>query len=128
MLVVTSFYSVILAFFFSFLSLRTIVARRKAGISLGVHESPDLLRKSRVHANFAEYVPFTLLLMGLSEIGGASVLILHLSGMMLLIGRVLHWYGVDREKQKSIPRIVAMQFTLFAITLLAFTLMYQLMY
>jgi uncharacterized membrane protein YecN with MAPEG domain len=52
-----------------------------------------MLRRIRGHANFAEYVPLILLMMGLLEIGGQAKWSIHALGGMLLIGRLLHGYA-----------------------------------
>ncbi|MGZ5919923.1 MAG: MAPEG family protein [Hyphomicrobium sp.] len=44
----------------------------------------------RVHANFAEYAPFALLLMALAESLGPPHVLTHLVGLMLVAGRTLH--------------------------------------
>ena len=64
---ITAFYASLLALLFILLSARVIAQRREAKVEIGHGESAQLLRRMRVHANFAEYVPFALLLMTLAE-------------------------------------------------------------
>jgi uncharacterized membrane protein YecN with MAPEG domain len=55
-------YAAMLAFLYIALFARVIQARRSAKVAIGTRGDVHLERKMRVHANFAEYVPFALLL------------------------------------------------------------------
>lgn len=68
----------------------TIVVRRETSVSLGSGDSDRLLRRIRVHANFAEYVPFALILVAGTAIAGAPGWFLHLSCFVLIVGRLVH--------------------------------------
>jgi uncharacterized protein len=93
-MVVTPLYAGLLAFFFLVLSWRVIQFRQR-GISLGDGGDPKMLRLIRGHANFAEYVPLILVMMGLLEIGHTSIYILHALGIGLLVSRFLHGYALS---------------------------------
>jgi hypothetical protein len=113
---VTALYAGLLAPTFLYLSLRVIKGRRSGRKALG-HEGNDaLLRRVRAHGNFAEYVPYTLLLIGLAENVGTATWLLHLSGLSLLLGRVLHAYGVSQEPEKFWYRVNGMKMTFASIT------------
>jgi uncharacterized protein len=90
MFAVTGIYAAILALFFLFLTARVIIYRRENRISLGDAGDPQLLARVRAQGNFAEYVPFALILMALAEGQGTAALWLHLCGVMLLVGRLAH--------------------------------------
>jgi uncharacterized membrane protein YecN with MAPEG domain len=92
---VTPVYGAILAVLFVALSLRVIFSRRTGGTSLGDGGDDRLLRRIRVHGNFAEYVPLALLLMALVELRGLPGSYLHIMGLLLTSGRLLHAYGVS---------------------------------
>ena len=64
---ITAFYAGLLALLFLFLSARTITYRRAQQVEIGDGGNRELLRRVRVHGNFAEYVPLGIVLMGLSE-------------------------------------------------------------
>jgi uncharacterized membrane protein YecN with MAPEG domain len=93
-MVVTPLYAGLLAFFFLVLSWRVIQFRQR-GISLGDGGDPKMLRLIRGHANFAEYVPLILVMMGFLEIGHTSIYILHALGIGLLVSRFLHGYALS---------------------------------
>lgn len=55
-------YAALLALLFVALSIRTLLMRRRLGIAIGDAGNESMLRAMRVHSNFAEYVPLSLLL------------------------------------------------------------------
>ena len=91
---VTTLYASLLGILLIFLSARVSRNRRRAKVSLGHGEDIVLVRAVRAQGNFVEYVPFALLLLFLLEIEVSELWILHLLGAMLLVGRLLHAYGV----------------------------------
>jgi uncharacterized membrane protein YecN with MAPEG domain len=100
---VTALYAGSLALWFLVLSYR-VVGRRRAGISLGDGDDPGMLRVVRGHANFAEYVPLALIMLAILELGGTSLLVLHLLGLALLAGRLLHGYALSFTQQFGFGR------------------------
>jgi hypothetical protein len=89
-------YAALLGFLFFYLSIRTIGLRRRLQIGIGSNENDEMLRGMRVHSNFAEYVPITLLLIYFVEIQGGHQLLIHALGVLLLVGRSVHAYGVSQ--------------------------------
>jgi len=75
-----------------------------------------MLRAVRVHSNFAEYVPFALLLLYFVETSGASPVVIH--GLCLLIGRLSHAFGVSRDNEQFQYRVagMALTFTVFLVS------------
>ncbi len=96
MMTITAFYASLLAVLFLMLSVRVIGWRRQQRVEIGHGEDAQLLRRMRVHANFAEYAPFTLLLMALAENLGPPHILTHLVGVTLVAGRVMHAYGLSQ--------------------------------
>jgi hypothetical protein len=66
------------------------MGRGKHKVSIGHGDNPELLRLIRAHGNAVETVPLALLLLALAESFATPVWVLHLLGLMLLTGRVLH--------------------------------------
>jgi len=93
-MIVTPIYAGLLALLFFVLSLR-VVKLRGHGASLGDGGNPLLLRRIRAHGNFAEYVPFILLMMGMLELSHFSSYLLHALGVTLVIARLLHAYALS---------------------------------
>jgi uncharacterized membrane protein YecN with MAPEG domain len=118
---ITAFYAALLAGLFLFLSVRVIGWRRERRVEFGHGEDFELLRRMRVHANFAEYVPFTLLLMALAESMAPPNLLLHASGIVLVAGRIIHAYGVSQSPPIMRFRTYGMAMTITAIAIAAIT-------
>jgi len=70
-----------------------------------------LLRAMRAHANCAEYGPIGLILIGLAESLALPALILHLLGLGLVAGRIVHAYGVSQEPEDFRFRVAGMALT-----------------
>jgi uncharacterized protein len=116
---ITAFYASLLALLFLLLSARVIAQRREARVEIGHGDSYQLLRRMRVHANFAEYVPFALLLIALAESLKAPSLFLHLLGLGLLAGRLIHAYGLSQTPNILRLRVLGMTLTLTVIGIAA---------
>ena len=112
---VTPVYAGLLALMFILLSVRVIGMRRAARVALGDGGNPALLRRQRVHGNFAEYAPLALLLMALAELQGLPHGMIHAIGILLLVGRATHAYGVGREPEVFRARILGMALTFAAL-------------
>ncbi|MGB8315712.1 MAG: MAPEG family protein [Aestuariivirga sp.] len=112
---ITALYAGLLAPLFILLSVRVIGARRNAKVGVGDGGNVALLRRMRVHANFAEYVPFALLLMALAENLGVWTWLIHVMGITLLAGRLSHAYGVSQQPEVFKFRIFGMAATLTVI-------------
>ena len=119
MLTITAFYASLLAALFLLLSIRVIGWRRIHRVEIGDGDNRELLRRMRVHANFAEYAPFTLLLMALAESMAPPRPLLHLVGLMLVAGRLLHAYGLSQTPQILRYRVWGMQLTITALGIAA---------
>lgn len=115
---VTPLYAALLALLFFALSVRVISRRRDARVGIGDGGNRLLLRSQRAQANFAEYVPLTLLLMGFAEVQGAPGWSLHLLGCLLFAGRLVHAAGLSREPEPSGLRVTGMSLT-FTVLLIA---------
>lgn len=105
-------YAAIFAIFFIVLSIRTIRQRRNLKIGLGDAGNKDMQRAMRVHANFAEYVPLSLLMIYLVEQSGVYAWFVHALCMGLLIGRMSHAYGVSQQRENFAFRVTGMTLTL----------------
>ena len=91
---VTGLYAGILGIVFFVLSMRVISNRVRAQVNLLDGGDEALTRAMRVHGNFAEYVPFALLLMALAEIQGGPGLFMHVLGAVLIVCRLCHAYAI----------------------------------
>jgi len=94
-------YASILALLFVALSVRTLRMRRRLKIAIGDAGNQAMLRAMRVHSNFAEYVPLSLLLIYFVEVSGANSLLVHVLALCLLAGRASHAFGVSQVKETT---------------------------
>lgn len=108
---VTFLYAALLALFFVALSLRTLLLRRRLRIAVGDKGNEAMLRAMRVHANFAEYVPLCLLLFYFVEQSGARPMLVHALGISLVLGRLLHAWGVSQVRENYRFRVLGMTLT-----------------
>ena len=115
MLVATPIYAALCALLFVYLSLRVIRTRRSERVALGDGGNTRLLRATRAQANFAEYTPLALVLIGFAELQGAPVVLVHALGVMLLTGRAIHAFGVSQPDENFRFRVLGMQLTIFTL-------------
>lgn len=88
---VTSLYAALLGIMLIPFTLRVGLYRVKNGINLGDGQDEEMIRRIRAHANFTEFVPIALILLGLVEVAGASSILVHALGAALTLGRLSHW-------------------------------------
>ena len=112
---ITPFYAAILGLLFVFLSVRTLKKRRELKIAIGDAGNHHMLRIMRVHANFAEYVPISLLLIYFFETQGAYKALIHLLCLCLVEGRFSHAFGVSQLTENYKFRVFGMVLTFTAI-------------
>ncbi|MGR3493866.1 MAPEG family protein [Citreimonas sp.] len=111
MVTVTALYAGLLALIYVFLSMRVINTRKSARVSFGDGGNAELNRRIRIHGNFAEYAPMGIILLGLSELHGAPAVAVHVLGLALLAGRVLHAVALTPETPKMGMRVTGMMLT-----------------
>ncbi len=108
---ITHFYSSILIFIFVGLSLRTIQLRRSLKVALGHNKNPALIKAIRAHSNFSEYVPLALITLYFVELQSGPRLLVHGIGAALVLGRLLHAYGISQLNENFKFRISGMALT-----------------
>lgn len=105
MLVITSLYAAALAIVFLVLMVGVIHMRATTGIGFTDGGNVTLQQRDRRYANFVETVPLALVLLTLVELSGAGDLLLNIIGGLLLVGRIVHPFGMDRERPAHPMRI-----------------------
>ena len=115
-------YAAILGLIFFFLSLRVVRLRQSQRIIIGTKGNEALERAIRVHGNFSEYVPLTLLLLLMLELKSANFLLVNTLGIMLLAGRCIHAWGVSQEKEDFRFRSIGMVTTFLTIVIASISL------
>jgi uncharacterized protein len=116
-LAITGPYAAALTVLFLVLSARVIAYRRGKRISLGNANDPVLEARVRAQGNFAEYAPLGLILMAIAELQGTGPIWVHLCGVTLLAGRVLHGVNFSFGLRNLALRTAGIILTLFALGL-----------
>jgi len=89
---VTMLYAGLLSFLFIYLAFQTAMSRdENSSVGEGTGE---LLKKSRVLGNLAEHAPLMLVMMMLLEGDDSSKFFIHFLGLLFLLCRLAHVYGI----------------------------------
>ena len=115
MLLVTSIIATVLTIIFIKLSFAVIGLRRKNKVGLGSGGHDDLERAIRAQGNFAEYVPFGIILIACLELNGAPWWLVATPGATLIIGRLIHAKGINEPPPDFRKRILGMKFTFYTL-------------
>jgi uncharacterized membrane protein YecN with MAPEG domain len=91
---ITAGYLAVLALIYAALAVNVIRLRAGGRTPFGDGGDTALRNAIRAHANFAEYVPMTALMVALLEMSGASPLRVHLWMAGLLLSRLVHPLGL----------------------------------
>jgi hypothetical protein len=100
------------------LSVRVSLLRRRHGVSIGDGGNEAVATRMRAHANFTEYAPLFLILLGLVELARGPHPWLWAIAILFVLGRLLHAFGMDRPAPNAL-RIGGMLATYLPLLLLA---------
>jgi uncharacterized membrane protein YecN with MAPEG domain len=101
----------LLALMLIFHSGRISLVRGKYGINLGDGDNDELLRRIRIQGNFVEYVPLLLLVMAGLESSGVSSWWVWIYADAIILGRILHAYGMWTPQTPMWARVGGMVLT-----------------
>ena len=101
---ITAVYASLVGLLLIFLSSRVVRWRRELSVGLGDGGEESLLRAQRAQANLHEYVPIALLLLAVAESQGLTGWLLHSSGVILVLARLLHAWGLSKSSGRSFGR------------------------
>jgi len=121
---VTPLYAGILVLWFLIMSVR-VVNLRRGGIIFGDNGDIRVTRVVRAQANFAEYVPLALLMMGYLEVSRHSIYVLHALGVILVIARILHGAALSFGWQVRAGRVAGTTLTFIVLFIEAVLCLYQ---
>lgn len=97
-------------------------------VSIGDGGNEALIARMRAQANFVEYTPFVLILIGLIELADGSRLWLWIVGLVYILGRIAHGFGMDRPSPDPLKLrtigVIATALILFGLALYAIVLPY----
>lgn len=98
------------------LAIRAGQSRGAIGGGLGDGGNARVLARSRSHANFTEYTPFILILIGLIELAEGSSLWLWTASALYFAARLLHPFGMDGVIKQG--RVISTLVSLLALLVL----------
>lgn len=116
-------YAALFVFIYVFLAIRVVRLRQRHKVGIGSGGHADLERTSRVHANFGEYVPFALLLLAFMEMQRQSIWLIHALALLLLVGRIIHAYGVSQQNEDFRLRGIGIMVTFIVLVVAAVVLL-----
>ena len=122
---VTPLYAGLLALWFVALSVRVVDQRRRSRVSLGDGGKTPMQRAIRGHANFSEYVPLALLLLGVLELSGFPHYALHALGATLIVSRLLHGYALCFTAHFRFGRVAGAALTFLVLAVAGTLCLYQ---
>ncbi|KRB79769.1 GST-like protein [Sphingomonas sp. Root710] len=79
------------------LAVRIVTIRLKAKVLIGDGGNALLTARTRAQLNFAEYTPIVLILIGLIELARGTSNWLWAVGIIYIVGRILHPFGMDKQ-------------------------------
>ncbi len=123
-MIATPLYAGLLALWFVVLSVRVVNVRRR-GILFGDNGDVKITRVVRAQANFAEYVPLALLLMGFLEASRYSIYLLHGLGIALVVARLFHGFALSFGWQIRFGRVAGAALTFAVLLIEAVLCLYQ---
>lgn len=126
------FYTII----FFVLSTLVMRKRRELKIAIGSNGNEELERLISAHNNFMQYSIFMIMLLFFAEMEEIlNPLMVHLFGVIFLVGRLLHFFSIAKFEAAKTPktlkdakaavnnkfifRVIAMQITFFCLIALA---------
>jgi uncharacterized membrane protein YecN with MAPEG domain len=98
--------------------------RVAAKISVGDGGNDMLARRMRAQANFVEYTPFFLILLGLIELATGSATWLWAVGAFYILGRLLHAFGMEGGSRLRMIGILATILILLGLSIYALVIPY----
>ena len=102
--VVTALYGGIVGLLLLVLAARVSGMRWKLKIGMGDAGDRTLQRAVRAHGNAVEWAIVAVLLLLVAELTRAPAILLHLCGIAIVAGRLLHAFGVSRASGYSFGR------------------------
>lgn len=110
-LTITPLYVALAALMLLVLTFRVIRLRRRLEIGLGTGGDAELEKAVRSHGNFTEATPIGLILMASAELSGAAAGWVHAIGILLIVGRALHAWGLAQSRGYSFGRASGVMLT-----------------
>ena len=103
---ITGFYAGLLGLLLLFLTARVIVVRGRTGVALMDGGNRELAVAIRRAGNFVEGVPMCVILLAIVEMAATSIYVVHGLGIVLVIARLIHPFGINYDSPNEWQRVV----------------------
>jgi uncharacterized membrane protein YecN with MAPEG domain len=120
----TILYAGLLGLIMLALAINVSRVRTALGIQLGDGGNPRMLQAIRMHASFCEYVPLCLILILLIELARGPRPLVHALGIVLVVARLLHAWGISQSPGRSFGRAAGAGLTYLVLAVAAFACTY----
>ena len=104
---ITAIYAAMVGLWAVVLSNYVSTMRGKYKILHGDGGNPEMAAVIRRHGNLTEYVPLALILLGMAEVSGLPSTWNHGLGILLVVSRLVHPFGVSVARPANPLRIAA---------------------
>lgn len=125
MMHITGLYAALGALLIFVLALRVMRLRHAHSVGFGEGGDQSVSLAIRAHANAVEYLPIALLLLLILELDQTRAWVLHVFGIVLIVGRTLHAVGLSSSAGSSFGRFVGTALTMLVIFAMAILLLWQ---
>ncbi len=123
---VTAVFAAVIGLLLLVLSAQVVKFRLKYRMGLGVNDDRDFESAVRAHANLVEYAPIGLIMLGIAELNGVSSTLIYWTGMALVVGRILHAFGmINGRGGPHKARMIGIVLTWLAILVAAVLLLWN---
>ena len=122
---ITALYASIMALLLVALAVNVTVHRNKLSVLFGDGAKPQMTRMVRLHGNAVEYLPIGIVLMGLYELNRGLPIALHLTGIVLIVARLIYIAGVWNSDTVTAGRGIGIVLTWVTIIALAVLNLWQ---
>lgn len=117
--VIAGLYGGLIALLLLVLAARVVLLRRRLNVGLGDGGQKELQRAIRAHGNLVEWAVPGILLLLVAELNRGPASLLHLCGLAILVGRLLHAFGLSRSSGQSFGRFTGSALSWSALAVLA---------
>lgn len=121
---ITGIYASLLILLMIALQYRVIIARATQNVSLLDGDSKGLALKMRQHGNFIENIPLAVIIMAIAEAQGTGSNWMHVIGILLVVSRIIHPFGLNFEKGATVMRIVGTSMTQIAMAICIYLILW----
>ena len=112
---ITGFYAGLLGLLLFVLTARVGRVRSRVGIPLLDGGNQELAVAMRQQGNFVDLVPMCLILLAIMEMAATSIYALHILGIVLVISRLIHPFGIRFDTMNTWQRAAGAGGTLFVL-------------